>query len=52
VAAPWVRSRDDQHRRTNDVSSGCVGMVATTGGAPWLSTTRVECGTDAGLLEE
>jgi hypothetical protein len=33
------------------MSSGHTGLVAMTGGAPWLSTTRVECGAVVGLEE-
>jgi hypothetical protein len=51
-ATSWVESREDRRRGTDGVSSGRAGLVATTSGAPWLSTTRVECGADMGLLEE
>jgi hypothetical protein len=48
VAASWVESREARRRGTDGVSSGRAGLVATTGGAPWLSTTHVECGADMG----
>lgn len=43
--------REDRHRGTDDVRSGRAGLVVATGGVPWLSTTRIECGADAGLQE-